>query len=81
MRPRGPGSFAMSPLRRIERDQAALLRESIAASKGALLVYTPTDFPQQHADTSHNLAIDRGRYESLPNAAKEIPFDKIPPAK
>ena len=60
-------------------ERCAFLRRSIASSKGALTVYVAVRFPRNHADTLHNLEIDRKTYEAA-GCADEVPFDAIAPA-
>lgn len=62
------------------QNRCRLLRRAIAAGKGALTIRTPEAFPREHADTLHNLTIDRQSYEAA-GCAAEIPFDDIPPAE
>jgi tetratricopeptide (TPR) repeat protein len=62
------------------QDECELLRRSIAASKGALRVYTRDAFPQDHADASRNLAIDRETYVNA-GCDHVVPFDDIAPAE
>jgi len=64
-------------------DRSEQLRRAIAAGKGALIVRTRESMPHHHAKTSHNLAIDRRRYEELGGhlGPDGVAFDDIPPAQ
>lgn len=61
-------------------DRCAALIRAIAFGKAALLIYTPTAYPDEHRSTRKNLELARRAYESA-GCDKAVPFDAIAPAE